>query len=119
MALVLFMHRGGSAEWSIPLTSPTGVPKDLTAATGLVFLAKRRIDDADVDAAITSTPVVTDAAGGIVRVKLAPADSVSLDPRLYVWGMQLLDGSGNLWEFPDPSQEPGKLIIRAGVVVAT
>lgn len=117
MATVLYMHRGGTSEWEIPITLPSGAAKDLTGATGLSFLAKARIDDADGDAVITATPVVTDAAGGLVEVRLAPADSATVEPGMYVWGLQFTIGT-KTWEFPDPSEVSGKLIVRADVVQA-
>ena len=119
MAEIIFAHAGNAARWELTLTEPDGSPKDLTGATGLSFLVKRRIDDADGSAVATSTPTVTgDPSAGVITVALAPGDTSALAPMLYVWGVELTDGVGDKWEFPDPSQEPGKLLVRQGVVTA-
>lgn len=119
MADVLYIHRGGSAEWLIPITNSDGTPRNLTGVTNITFLAKRRIDDADVDAALTLTPVVSDAAGGIVAVTATPAQSDELVAGILAWGLQFKEADDALWEFPPPSSPPGKLIVKADVVQAT
>lgn len=116
MADVLFMHAGNQAEWSIPITNADGSAKSLVGATDLTFMVKRRIDDADTDAVISMTPVVSDAAGGIIDVRLTPAHSENIDPGWYVWALQFTDGTGKSWEFPAPSSEPGKLLVRRSIV---
>lgn len=118
MALVLYIHAGNSAEWSIPITNADGTAKSLAGASSLTFLVKRRIDDADASAVVTSTPVVTDEPGGVLEVRLTPADTADLDAGTYVWGVQFTDSASKSWEFPDPSQAPGKCIVRPGVVAA-
>ena len=59
MAETLNLHIGNAARWELTLTEPDGSAKDLTGATGLTFLAKSRIDDADGSAVISATPTVT------------------------------------------------------------
>jgi hypothetical protein len=117
MAETIYAHAANAARWTLTLTEPDGTAKDLTAASGLTFLAKSNIDVEDASAEITATPTVTDAANGVVTVALTPTDT-GVAAGWYVWGVQLTDGAGDLWEFPDPSQEPGKLLIRSGVVTA-
>ena len=117
MADVLYLHRGGSAAWQIPITNSDGTARVLTGITSLVFLAKRRIDDADADAVLTVTPTVTDAAAGLIKVAVTPALSVALDAGTYVWGLQFKETDGSLWEFPPPSSDPGKLLVKSDVVL--
>jgi hypothetical protein len=116
MALVLYAIAANDAQWQLPVTEADGSPKDLTAATDLVFLVKRRVDDADEDAVVSATPVVADAEGGILEVRLEPADTAALPAGEYVWAIQFADGTGALWEFPGPSLAPGRFLVRASVV---
>ena len=81
MALVLYAIAGNDAHWRLPVTEADGSPKDLSGATDLVFLVKRRVDDADADAVVSAIPVVEDAAGGILEVRLTPADTAALRRR--------------------------------------
>ena len=81
MALVLYAIAGNDAQWRFPVTEADGTAKDLSGATDLVFLVKRRVDDDDEDAVVTATPTVADAAGGILEVRLTPADTAALARR--------------------------------------
>lgn len=116
MALVLYAISGNSAEWEFPITEPDGSVKDLTDATDLVFLVKRRIDDSDDDALVTSDPIITDAAAGLIEVRLTPADMAGVPAGDHTWGLQFTDGDGRSWEFPGPPLPPGRFIVRRSVV---
>lgn len=118
MSQVIEIHAGNSADEQVPILNADGTARDLTGVTSLTFLVKRRVDDADVAAVITATPVVSGSpALGIVAVGLSPAVSVSVTPGWYVWALQFKESSGKVWEFPDPTQEPGKFHVRQSVVV--
>lgn len=116
--VVLEMHAGNSAEWELPVTNPDGTSRDLTGYAAATFLAKRRIDDADIAAVITATALVPTPSNGVVEVHLTPSQSASLTPGVYVWAVQVEESTDELWEFPTPDQGPGKLIVHRSVVIA-
>ena len=118
MAKVLQAHIGNHAEWRLTITNADGSAKNLTGLTSPTFLAKKRIDDADGSAVITATPVVADAANGLIDIQLEPSDTAGLTPGVYVWGLQFTDVATKTWEFPEPTEDPGRLILKSGVVAA-
>ena len=121
MAQTLHVIQGNTAEWEVPVVDQDGAAVDLSSATDLSFLVKTRISDDDVDAVMSYTPTVKDpATAGILEVRLSPAltGAVTEPDRWYVWGIQYKVGS-QLYEFPDPTEDPGALYVRRGVVAAT
>ena len=119
MAIYMDLHAGNSGEWQVPITDPDGTPRDLTGVTALAFLVKRHIDDPDVDALMTAIPTVYGApTDGVVAVGLPPAASANVAPGVYVWGMQLKEATGQVWEFPTPDMAPGRFTVHRSIVVA-
>jgi hypothetical protein len=119
MAQTLYATYGNTAEWEIPIVDQDGAVIDLTGATQLKFMVKARIDDIDAAALIDTVPSVTNAPLGLVEVRLTPTDTAIAAGRWYVWGLQYKDASSRLWEFPEPSEDPGAIFIRYGVVAET
>ncbi len=75
----------------------TGAAVDLTSAD-ITWMAKRRRNDADVDALITkaigSGVTVTSAVGGVAEVAIAAADTDAITPGAYYWELQSVDAAG-------------------------
>ncbi len=74
----------------------TGAVVNLTSAT-LKWMAKRRRNDADVDALITKAigtgVTVTNAVGGVAEVAIAAADTDAITPGAYYWELQSVDAA--------------------------
>ncbi len=74
----------------------TGAAINLTGAT-LKWMAKRRRNDADVDAliskAIGTGITVTNAAGGVAEVAITAANTNAIVPGAYYWELQSVDAA--------------------------
>lgn len=110
----LFMTRGASATWNIPVTL-SGEPDPLDGAT-LVFTAKYDKADADADAAIVKSSadgiVVLNAQEGTAQLQLDPADTTTLPPdqsSLLDWDIWFFKG-GESYQIAS-----GSLLVRASV----
>ena len=110
MASTITCIAGNDASWTITISMD-----ELFYATDLVFLAKKRISDADADAVITAIPAVLH--GGTVKVDLAPEATEAVEPgRWYVFGIQWRGSDGVLSEWPPANEPPGALYVRRGLV---
>lgn len=114
MAQVIEHFQGGTGEQLLPVLQADGVsPMDLTDATGLVFLVRERVDHTTAQAVVTATPTVTgDPELGLVAIRLVPDDTADLTPGEYTWCVRLTDSAGDEWQFPDPTQEPGRFLLK-------
>lgn len=120
----LRMTRGDSAVFEVAVAIPATAydqvptPVDITGAT-IWFTAKRRLADADGSAVIAKvTPsgvVITSAAGGLAEVRLAAADTASLEaPTTLHYDVQVRDATGQT-----RTVDAGLLVIQADVTRAT
>jgi hypothetical protein len=79
--------RGDDEIYDLAFTDADGDPVDLTGA-GIVFTAKRRIQDEDADAVLqydeTNGITVTDALGGIAELEIAGDDTSVLEDKKVV-----------------------------------
>lgn len=88
----LTMTRGDTASWQFPITVDE-VPFDLTDVSA-TFTVKRHVDDDDQDAIARRTigdgVTIDDAAGGLLTVKMAVADTDGLAiPTTFAWDLEL------------------------------
>jgi hypothetical protein len=85
-----------------------GAPLDLTNARG-VFVVKRQLDDSDAEALLTKKTVtlaggsdeqfkVTDAAGGKAEIYIVPADTASIEPGMYTYGIKVMVTGGKQFD---------------------
>ena len=110
--------RGDTWYWQFDVTQPDKeTPQDITGAT-FRFTVKNAITDADGAAVVVGTTgggqcQVTDAADGIVKVKIAAASTASVTaPRTYVYDLQARDGAGDVW-----TVAKGKLTVKPDVSI--
>jgi hypothetical protein len=95
----LSMTRGDTLIFDVAVVDINGAPVSLTGKM-LIFTVKARLSDAD-NAAIAqkkspaSGITITNAAGGLATVTLAPSDTRNLTDQWQslVWDLQLVDGS--------------------------
>lgn len=79
--MLLTMYRGNTAKWDATITLG-GAPVDLAGVTGIWFTARKSLDSAPfISKAIGTGVTVTNAAGGLARITLSPADTASLPSR--------------------------------------
>lgn len=123
MAQVLRAVKGATLTEPLALTNRDGTPTDLSGAT-ITWMAKSRIDDADVAALITATTgngriVVDDAPGGLLHLDVPASVTDSLDPgQVYAWTLQIFVG-GAVVRYPDDFQGgPGRLLVAASAIMA-
>jgi len=115
---------GATLQEPLAITNRDGTPTDLTGAA-LTWMAKRRVDDADVDAVLTATlaggtiALVGAATLGTIRFNVPAANMAALEAnRVYAWTLQVA-GGGTVVRYPDASQGgPGKLIVAPSAIVA-
>lgn len=82
--------RGDAYTLSFNCVNTGGTAYDLTGSD-LLFLAKNYEGDADVEAVITKTPDITDAAAGQCSVPLTGDDTTGLQTGTYWWGIKDLN----------------------------
>ncbi len=95
--------RGDTWDWEFTVLQRDRVtPQDITGAQ-FRFTGKYDAADADVDAPIVGSTSggqcqVTDASGGIVRVRITPAQTGGVSaPTNLRYDLQATDGAGNVW----------------------
>lgn len=125
MAVVLRAVKGATFQEPLTVLNRDGTPTNLTGAA-LTWMAKRRIDDADVDAVLTATSAggtidIVAAATGQIRfdIPAATMNGAAIEPgRVYAWTLQVYVG-GLTTRYPDAFQgAPGKLIVAPSAIVA-
>lgn len=122
MSQVLRAVRGATFVEPLTITNRDGTPTNLTGAA-LRWMAKARIDDADVAAKLTATSaggtiVIVDAPTGSVRFAIPAATMDTLTPGRYAWTLEVYLG-GTVTRYPDGFQGgPGKLLVAASAIVA-
>lgn len=115
----LELRRGDTHVFDLTILNAAGTAMNLTGAT-VRFTAKNNLSDADGSAVITkispsSGIVVTDAAGGLARLTLLPADTSSItQERVLYYDVQVTDGSSVVTTVLE-----GTLAIRLDVSVAS
>jgi hypothetical protein len=113
----LELHRGDSAEWEFPVLKADGTAQDITGCS-FRFTVKGRVDDLDDDAVISATTangkcVITNAAAGLMEVRLVPADTDALavyPPTVLLWDLQVRDAASKVWTVAS-----GKLLVRPDI----
>ena len=96
----LTMDRGDDKTWEFTVLLD-GTAVDITGAS-FRFMAKTRVSDTDGNAVVEATSanakcVITDAANGVMEVRLVPADTSSLTEtaRLY-YDLQMTESGGEV-----------------------
>lgn len=99
----LTIYRGDSKTWNLNFTNSSGQAIDITDYT-IFFTVKKKNsytddpDDTDAiikkDISIHTAPVT-----GQSQLVLQPSDTNTAVPAVYVYDMQLKDGSGNILTF--------------------
>lgn len=124
MSEVLRVVKGASFLEPLLLTERDGSPTDLTDAA-LRFMAKRRIDDADVLAALVASTtdgsiIVVEATEGSIRFAVPASETNMLEAsRVYTWTLEVETAQGAVARYPDDYQGgPGKLICSASAIAA-
>lgn len=112
----LHMARGDAAGWEFEVTNPrTKARVQLAGAGGLRFTVKRRQADDDDDAITVRTIgdgiEVTDAANGLLEVRLEAAATDSLTRGItYLWDLQLTDAMNRPMTIAE-----GELVVRLDI----
>jgi hypothetical protein len=95
---VVETRRGDNAVISGQAVDSNGAPINVTGYT-FTFTARLDRDDPDPAPIVKTSPtgvVIVDAVNGKIEVRLAPSDTSALTAdTLYVFDVQLVDGSGN------------------------
>lgn len=113
------LTRGDSRTLSITVLDSDGSAADLTGAS-IWWTAKRDINDADADAIISKTVgsgiTVTNAAGGLATVTIAPDDWTDAEDsdKHYVWDLQVKSDTGTV-----TTVASGRIIITPDVTRAS
>ena len=97
------VFRGDTWYWQFTVLQPDRTtPQDITGAA-FRFTAKDDLADADVEATVSGTTAggecqVTDAANGLVTVKIDPAQTAGVSaPAVLEYDLQARDGAGDVW----------------------
>jgi len=126
MSEILHAIVGATFQEPLTILDRDGTPADLTGAA-LTWMAKARIDDADVDAILTATTAAgtididADPTTGKITFDIPAATMAAVPPRSgrswYAWSLQVFSG-GKTTRYPDDREGgPGKLIVSPSVIV--
>jgi len=98
MNTTIDMFRGDSRTLEVRVTDDYNKPVDLTGAS-VRFTVRKKVDGAKLIAKSSSNPAeieITDAANGIFKIYLKPADTKAMRPGGYLYDVEVTLSSGDV-----------------------
>lgn len=99
--------RGSTKSFNMITKDEDGNVLDLTGGR-VLFTVKRDIEDPtpliQKDSRVTGQIVITNPRAGSVAIKLVPADTAKLDPRLYLFDVWVVLADGSRYPVVPPSE---------------